>query len=79
MKFRFPAGATVPDTTFGAVPGARIKVRDAIIQAAGDCVHCEESKRGHRRITVVHLEPGSAGEAYFKLALPTGIHPDYRF
>lgn len=79
MRFRFAAGATVPDATIGAQLGARIKVREAILQAAGAGANCQESKRGHRRMTVVHLEPNSAAEAVFKMALPPGIHPEYKY
>lgn len=78
MKFKFPSGASVPDTSVDASPGARIKVRDAIIQATGDGVNYEETKRGHRRIIEVHLEPGSSDEARFKLALNVGIDPVFR-
>lgn len=78
MRFKFPSGATVQDSTFGAKPGARVKVRDAILQAAGVGVNCQESKRGHRRVIEVHLQAGSEDECRFILALPTDIHPNYK-
>jgi len=79
MRFRFPAGATVPDNRIGAAVGARVKVHDAIIEAAGHGINCEESKVGKRRITVVHLKPGSDAETQFVLTLLSGIHPEYKF
>jgi hypothetical protein len=77
MKFRFPKTASVPDPAEGSPPGARVKVRDAILAAAGKGVHCQESRRGHKCVIQVHLEPDSAEEICFKLALPSGIHPEY--
>lgn len=78
MKFKFPSGATVPDSTHDAIPGAQVKVRDAILKAAGDEVNCQESKLGHRRVIEVHLEAESDDEFRFIMALPNGVHPNYK-
>jgi hypothetical protein len=78
MKFKFPSGATVRDSTHGAKSGASVKVRDAILEAAGGEVNCEESKLGHRLVIDVHLKGDSDDECRFVLALPTGIHPNYK-
>jgi hypothetical protein len=78
MKFKFPSGALVPDSAQGAKSGGSVKVRDAILKAAGRDVNCQESKLGHRRVIEVHLKADSADECRFILALPAGIHPNYK-